>query len=151
MRLSLRIYPAVVAALFLGGCEPTAPPPPNAFQLSLGGPATITSGSPPGDGLECGLQLSAIASGTGSARWTGARFRYLDLLSGELLASNEWDAAGVRSFWSAERIAGGERLESRPGAVGGPVNFVLEVAFDYVEEGRSSPQSAVHSFTCTGK
>lgn len=141
-----------LASLALFACsEPTSPPPPDPFDISLRidelHPAA-TFVLPDGPVMECGVDIGAIATGDGVARWEGATFYWFAGTNrASAIDSVRVGGGTVRASFSRDSISSAQP-ERAGWNFSGRAPFELESHFRFLVKGESALRTAIVRFTC---
>jgi hypothetical protein len=145
-----RYLVAVLAAVTLAACRDSTAPPPNvdlALALASTQGPTISTDAFGNPTISCRVQLTAAASGRGSASWLGATIRiFTGKERKDPVESRTIEASTVAASWNAAAIAAGETQHSTWN-VSRSIPFAGELEFRYGVDGGDVKRAKV-SFTC---
>ena len=139
--------------------DSTGPVAPTSIDVEVGvttlsGPVYVSEPTPngaPGDSqpaIQCGAQLRATVSGTGSAKWLDAIFRvYAGKDRSNPVDSVAFPAAQIQAAWSGAVITAGEEQNSL-WRLTVSVPFAVTIAFHYEAASGGSVETALVSFAC---
>lgn len=147
-----RVTALITLATLVACGDSSTPPEPRPFELALAvkqlHPA-VTFELQDGPAIQCGVDITAVATGTGEATWEGATFYWFaGATRVQPIDSMRVGGSAVRASWKKGTIVGDDAASEAAWDFSGRAPFEAEMHFRYRVSGEPVSRSSSLRFTC---